>query len=112
VKNKKLPVEEPKPKPKEPTNMEIVTSLADALKDVELCAQKHGATILNDKIVIDPNDYGLFNVFLKLSFSGHAIRLVRTEDAFKSLSDVFELGDHMTMNEPTNQAGCPGHSLR
>jgi hypothetical protein len=73
MKKKELPIEEPKPV--EPTNMEIVTALADSLKEIEECAQKHGATILNHKIEIDLNAFGFFDMQIKLCFSDVCKRL-------------------------------------
>jgi hypothetical protein len=94
VKKKEVPVE--KPKPPEPTNMEIVTALGDALKDIESCAQKYGATVLNGKIVIEPNICGLFDVHLKLSFSGVSERIIYSLEALKSLDSHFKI-DHPIM---------------
>jgi hypothetical protein len=66
---KKLIKEEVKLEPKTPTNLEAVTSLADALKAIEACAEKYGATILNDKILIGLNAIGNYEIQLKLNFS-------------------------------------------
>jgi hypothetical protein len=88
VKKKEIPVEQPKPD--EPTNMEIVTSLGDALKDIESCAQKYGATVLNGKIVIEPNICGFFDVHLKLSFSGVSERIIYSFEALKNLDSHFK----------------------
>jgi hypothetical protein len=92
-KNKESPVVEKETKPDRPTNMEIITVLGDALKDIEQCAQKHGATILNGKILVQPNGYGFFDVHCKLSFSGDSHRGVFSYEALQYLDKHFKTPD-------------------